>query len=589
MYSSTSPRGHESCIDYSCDGEILCDIYGYLACCFSTAGDHDIYICTPGGCITQTVTVVGVDSVTADKTACCENDPIGIAFTANANPSGQQMRCIRWQFRYSSDDPNLDSQEWSETFGGDTTITLIPNAWTGAGYYQFRALNGDPDYDDAWAASPVVKVIPLVSRIEIEYQYNNWAEVTEQSITLLKGTKYWFRAVSSSGQWIENLPTWTGVGSGSGETIEITFADVGDFTLTATAADCGEKTVYIEVVEPKVYQISFEGDNALYWGPAAPNNPSEPNLVWCDGIEAISDPVYDAEQSINDPFCVTKYSSGITAGVVLKVPQAMTFTTEIEIAALGTQNWQQASASFSGMIAGADLQMVGNVVNTVKAYMGDFNIEWKYGVPYGTNAWYDIETTKHTAYVTWGTPAPAGTNVTVKRIEFVCTAADGASTVETVADGIHSNLTGLPFGSDPIQSDDWYLKQGSSYRGECDEHARFMIRALELIGIQGAVPSFIYASSDSNCLSLEGRPYNGRTKWLVMDFDSSSGYGWNAFEGVCFFWAYYAVTPNVKASSSVEMLRTLSPQQYWVLTVNNIPPGEGGWIVETVLGLEPLP
>ena len=68
-----------------------------------------------------------------------------------------------------------------------------------------------------------------VDRIEINYAGSEWYDVTGETIVVLKGTKYTFKAFicPPGANWPENSPVWSGVASGTGETIEVTFDSEG--------------------------------------------------------------------------------------------------------------------------------------------------------------------------------------------------------------------------------------------------------------------------------------------------------------------------------------------------------------------------
>jgi hypothetical protein len=367
-------------------------------------------------------------------------------------------------------------------------------------------------------------------------------------------------------------------------------------TLTATLG-CGtgtncRKDVTINVVAPTVYQIGFANDHTLY------KTPSEWG-GWADGTTLIIDPVYiddtnDANDK-NDPVCVTKNSSTVSLnGVKLKVPQALTYSTTIRVDSNGTYNWNEsADVSFSGTTSGtATLGIKGNIINQVKKYGGDFQIQWKYKVPSGTNTWYNIGTTSHTVYVTYGTPDPGGTDLTEKRINWDCTAADGENTAKGVADCIHSALNANPpiDGHDPTQTDDWALLSGTPYQGECDEQAEFMVKALKLLGSTGSA-YLTYASTDSSVTSYESKVQDGKTWWLKFDFDNNGSVD-NNFEGsVSSAGHYYAVWPSLDASSECLLLRQIGPDnlgvaQRWVRTYGDTFYGA---TLEHLPGTEPYP
>jgi len=114
----------------------------------------------------------------------------------------------------------------------------------------------------------------------------------------------------------------------------------------------------------------------------------------------------------------------------------------------------------------------------------------------------------------------------------------------------------------------------------------------EMLGVGSATVRLVHASSDAGegkCLDLETRVVSNQTQYLIMDFDPSpTNYNWNAYEGCCEAAGYYyAITPQLKAVSDYELLKSLHCQQYWVRTT--VPPGVPSWQVLEVYEEVPLP
>ena len=104
-------------------------------------------------------------------------------------------------------------------------------------------------------------------------------------------------------------------------------------------------------------------------------------------------------------------------------------------------------------------------------------------------------------YVVWAQPrassyAPTANSATIKRIEYVCNAAKGATSLLGAADKLwnvvadQAKLTNylsqpnkaiVPYGEN-----DWKILDGT-YSGECDEEARLLHRALGILGIASEV------------------------------------------------------------------------------------------------------
>ena len=193
----------------------------------------------------------------------------------------------------------------------------------------------------------------------------------------------------------------------------------------------------------------------------------------------------------------------------------------------------------------------------------------------------------HKIYVTWGTP---GSGSTLKRVNYVCDEAKPASTKSGAVDKLHDAVASdTTFGDGGV--DGWALLHGGT--GECDNQARCMTYTVVMLGAGPATVQLVRASSNSgagNCLDQESRPSGERTEYLILDFDTGAGYSWNAFEGCCeAAGSYYSITPKHKTSNDYTMLQALSCQQYWVLTVDDIVPGEPEWAVQSVIEEEPKP
>jgi hypothetical protein len=232
----------------------------------------------------------------------------------------------------------------------------------------------------------------------------------------------------------------------------------------------------------------------------------------------------------------------------------------------------------------------------------DYSAQWKYKCTDGSNDW--ISTTNQSGcrlYVVYGSNLDDADNYIKDNLEWACSNAQGQDTIIGIADAIHSALNANPpiDGGGSTQSDDWELLDGAPYKADCDNQARFMNRVLKLLGLNVGSPDLVYASSNSgtgNCLDLESKTESGIKKWLIMDFDSGTGYNWNAYEGVLVVTDeasedyYYAVWPSKKADDDYDMLKNkLGPQQYWVKTYNDVQPGSSSWSVETVYDEESLP
>jgi hypothetical protein len=402
-----------------------------------------------------------------------------------------------------------------------------------------------------------------VLAIDIKYDATSWADVTGANIVVLKGTKYLFRArPDPEGAPWPSPPEWSGAASGAGVFKWVTFSSEGSKEVTAKCCStCGDgKTVNIEVVEPNVCEVGFDGDHSLYETPGNPNEPNDPNH-WYDGDTAIVDPVYDCNTGDNNEVCVTKNSNSVSLYKVrLRVDEALTYSTSIKIDASGTENWDESNDV--NFVAGStisdegNLNITGNIIDQVKKYDNNFQIQWKYKVPSpgGTNTYYTIDTTNHTVYVTWGTPNPGGDDVTVKRIDWVVDAADGSNAIVPAANSVFNSLSGsFDLGADMWGPVPIWLLHNAGEESQCPGLARFVSRHFRMLGLTStevikychAKPDGTYAASDSSLSQSRTLPFAGHSDPTTHDdydpnealihWDGDTPPGSNNYEATCFF------------------------------------------------------
>lgn len=250
--------------------------------------------------------------------------------------------------------------------------------------------------------------------------------------------------------------------------------------------------------------------------------------------------------------------------------------------------------------------------NVVKAYTR-MGLAWWIRGPGGTT-FKRIRNTSHFVYVVLGSPTGdtflTKHRPTKRRLNFVCNAAWQAGTpleaIEGVAlggIGIHARLNadppcdgneldGVPpcTGSGGIIVDDWRLKAGPPYVGECDQQARLMVTAVKLIGGPAGIAYNTYPSPANDCdpsarvlktaaqagitWDIDGDGEIGEEN-LVLRFDfpddtpAGDGTNINAFEGTVEYSSlgkYYAVWPSLQATSKCGMLtaiKTMGAIQCW--------------------------
>jgi len=553
--------GCESCSGGSCsDDSSNCDDPNFPYClsavCKECQGNSDCDGCAFCDLNNDCNSVVEVTIDTLDPNYFCVGSTV--TFSASTDKSGLESE-ITWDI--PGGDPNTgQGSSVNATFSDPNTYTI-------------KAGCGD-------GADEIEIVVVDVNMIEIKFGpgASDWDDVTGKTIILLKGTEYQFRAVPNplDASWPSGAPTWSGIETDTGPTIDVTFDTEGSYNLTAKCCSGSGKSVTIDVVEPEVFQVGFSGDHTLYKTP-------DSNDGWDDGITVITDPVY-VDPNINDPVCVTKNSSSISlTNVKLKVSQALSYPAIIAVDAGGTEEWNESSAvNFTGETSDeASLSITGQIINQVKKYGGSFENQWKYKVPSGSDTWYTINNTNHTVYVTWGEPEPGGSDTTVQRMDWACDIADGKNTItlaaEAFKDAIASDPGYLPIDDIVYDPNSWVFL-GSGNPGDCITLAMLATVGLEMIGIPAdycwsyptADGSSGYpAVSTSTCRTVTTNTfsYNGET------FDAVLVYTDNNFE------AFFTVhDPDIKAFTVypprgpyvnqdyyyLEVLRSVTSDQFWV-------------------------
>ncbi|MHC4867819.1 MAG: hypothetical protein ACYTEX_27425, partial [Planctomycetota bacterium] len=375
-----------------------------------------------------------------------------------------------------------------------------------------------------------------------KYDATSWADVTDANIVVLKGTKYLFRArPDPEGAPWPSPPEWSGAASGAGVFKWVTFSSEGSKEVTAKCcSSCGDgKTVNVNVVEPNVCEVGFYGDYVLFETPAEWEG-------WADGVNEIPVPQYDCNSGDDFEICVPMDSSNVGLWKVkLRVDEAISYTTAIKVDAGGTELWDESNdvnfPQASVLSDEAQLEITGSIIDEVKVYDNDFQIDWKYKVPSpsGTGTYYTINTTEHTLYVKYGN-STGGHSLTEERIKWLTDKCDGDSNTTDCAHHIHAGLASNPpdFAlNDPGNpSNKWHMMDPNGPTGDCENLALLMQDMYQLLGCGDGEIGYVYGSNDTDCYSTSS------TAWQEKNPDCSShgaeyiyfGYtdNWNLWEGV---------------------------------------------------------
>jgi len=249
---TTDPPGWYYCVSWSGGGNPATQSGGQT---FDTSWDSSgtktvTASCCCGGTSSKSkqVKVIGVSSVSEDKTKACVNEDI--TFTANPSPSGP-LDCINWEKRYK---PDIASAwgSWTSVTGGDPDAVLNTST---AGYYQYRARNGS---DDTWKESSQVSIV-TVDKLQYNDPDTGYTDISG-TLYVHTGTTVTFKAIKKplDASWPSGKPVWGGTSgaSGTGETKEVTFSTLSSSTSdykTVTATCCND------TVTANVIVFEFEG------------------------------------------------------------------------------------------------------------------------------------------------------------------------------------------------------------------------------------------------------------------------------------------------------------------------------------------
>ncbi len=224
--------------------------------------------------------------------------------------------------------------------------------------------------------------------------------------------------------------------------------------------------------------------------------------------------------------------------------------------------------------------------------------KWKFVIQGGTN---EIDRTKHTLYVRYGNPIPAGGVLTPRRLDVVVGRAAGQTNIIGVADavynlsGVHwnpktadraSNFAANPDGDPlPNRDDNWYMyspvESGWDIRGSCAARATLNQMQLEMLGINAGqvvyirpIPDASYCSTieqtvfsaiTSN-LNCEGSPHSAAIRYCDNDGQP------NRYEGTLKVVAdgttrYYAGLPDgqrLVEDTAISILSGVAGGEYWL-------------------------
>jgi hypothetical protein len=398
---TTSPSGKYECISWSGGDSPTAGSGQYYTTRWDQAGMKTV---TATGCnnsVQKQVAVVEVAYISSDDTVCVGCD---ITFTAITNPEGHGD-LITW------------STPWSgpATGAGETFTT----SWDTAGTHWVAAACG---YAYTYKSVTVMEV----SNLEVyPNDYYGWCTIYGGStITVLKGAKYTFKAVTPSGTWPAGEPHWSGIVSGTGQTIDVSFTNSGTYTLTAKCGsyDSG-KTVTIEVIEPILNTVDYRQSHSIY---------------------NVYSPEYQRDPYRNEPACWTKgslawvkvtfwHSKNLTYAVNNIIVRAETSGDSWNIADWGDSE----PSTFSTLWPSDEIQCIAEDNINGQVEWRDYSAQWKYKCLDGTNQWITATTQNNCRlYVVLDTPSAPQATPWKEVLDIACNVAWGCDTETKAMDQI---------------------------------------------------------------------------------------------------------------------------------------------------------
>jgi len=383
-----------------------------------------------------------------------------------------------------------------------------------------------------------------VDAIEINAN-GSWQRVDGQTIVLLKGTKYTFRAIRCCGQNCpSDKPVWSGLASGAGETIEVTFNGSGG---TLTAQHWNSKSVTIEVIAPVIDSVEIDGIRIT----------DVPFSGWKRGRTGQSE--------VNAPGC---YKQGTSAAVWARFwhTKDLTFETPVELKADVDSDSDdelmggdlQTSITFTGTWSTVSylLQFPGSIPARIQkdSYV-DIDFYYRVPSPNGSGQWIGADDCGWlTVYVVWDEPVEGSAaldgsggfekdlHFTLGHLDDAIGWAEGATSEAGIASAACGRLsrTVLATHAPPEVHGDvdtmWdYLKTSFPFQqGQCCCWARGLAYVLRCLGISGRVAFCNLKPALNIGCDISGHAFCSACQDYVYK-RGWSGHCWNTWQGAAYF------------------------------------------------------
>jgi plastocyanin len=290
------------------------------------------------------------------------------------------------------------------------------------GTYQPTGTGGQPKIY-TWYVDTNAKVVK-VGKIEINAE-GSQHDVTGQEITLLKGTKYTFKAIPdpSNLAFPSGEPKWSGIESGSGETIEVTFDTEGSFSLTAKCGSETGKKVDLVVILPEIEEVRYKGQDIV-----------DKQDKW-------------TKSGINDPACFVQNRNS-SVEVVFKHARSLTYNTSVVIYGdvswwdddMTGGNYSETTTTFKNWPSTPLIIQSESTNEPEVDYYEEVDITWQYKVPSGINSMIDAGDTNSLDYYLIWNDQVAGSEFKFDIIKWACDAAEDTAGEDDIREELNDEI-----------------------------------------------------------------------------------------------------------------------------------------------------